>query len=57
MTLLATISAITLATRVILSFALTDSLGPIFLAWACVISNVVGILIYLIVNKRKEVHV
>ena len=57
MTLLATISAITLATRVILSFALTNSLGPIFLAWACVISNVVGILIYLIVNKRKEVHV
>ncbi len=54
MTLLAIISAITLVIRVILSFTLTTSIGPIFLAWACVISNVIGILIYLTIIKNNN---
>ncbi len=54
MTLLAVVSAVSLATRVLLSFALTNKLGPIFLAWACPLSNVVGILIYLIFNNKRH---
>lgn len=52
MNYLAIISIICLSIRIILSFILTNKIGPIFLAYACIISNFVGLLIYIfIVNK------
>lgn len=44
---LAFISTIVLATRIILSFVFTPSFGPLFLTWACIVSNGLGIIIYI----------
>lgn len=53
---LAFIAMFTLAIRIVLSFALTKKLGPSFLAWACVISNTIGFILYIpiyLINKNK----
>ena len=49
---LAFISTIVLATRILISFVFTPSFGPLFLTWACIISNVLGIIIYIIVFRK-----
>ncbi len=56
MTYLAVISSICLATRIILCFALTNKIGPVFLAYACIISNLLGVLIYIVLAKIKPIN-
>ena len=52
---IAIISSFTLLIRIILSFIYTPKYGPIFLPYACIISNILGILIYLpLYFKNKE---
>ena len=51
---IAIISSITLLVRIILSFIFTPKYGPIFLPYACIISNVLGILIYLPLYFNKQ---
>ena len=51
---LAIISSVTLAVRIIISFVFTSKIGPIFLGHACIISNFLGVLIYLIVFMFKN---
>ncbi len=55
MNYLAIISSICLIIRVILSFAFTNKVGPIFLGTACIISNFVGLLIYIFMIKIKPI--
>lgn len=56
MNYLAINATITLGLRILLSFILTPKYGPNFLPIACVISNIIGFIIYLpfyILNKNK----
>lgn len=50
---LAFVSIIILIIRILLSYLFTKTIGPLFLIWACIISNIIGVLIYLFVYKKS----
>lgn len=55
---IAIISTITLLIRIVISFMFTPTYGPIFLPYACIISNIVGIIIYLpLYFKEKRFNI